>query len=368
MKYMDEFREGRLAAGIVAEIQRLVSGPVRIMEICGGHTHVIYKYGLHLLLPPEIELIHGPGCPVCVTPLERVDVAIELARKEGVILATFADMIRVPGSRSSLQREKALGADVRMVYSSLDALSIARKHPDRQVVFFAIGFETTAPTNAMAVLLAREQGLSNFSIFSNHVTVPPAVSALLASPDTRLDAFIAPGHVSLVTGSDIYRFMAERHGKQVVVSGFEPLDILQSIEMIVRQRKEGRVEVESQYRRAVTPQGNLKAQAVVRQIMEPCDFRWRGLGNIAESGLRVRAEFAAFDAERVFDLPEPPALEDPKACECGNILRGVKSPQDCRVFGRGCTPERPIGSCMVSSEGACAAYYAYGQDRMELRP
>ncbi|MDH4249467.1 MAG: hydrogenase formation protein HypD, partial [Deltaproteobacteria bacterium] len=293
MKYVDEFRNGRLAEGVVKEIHRLTTGTVRIMEICGGHTHVIFKYGLHRLIPPEIELIHGPGCPVCVTPLERVDVAIDLARTDGVILATFADMIRVPGSRSSLQREKALGADVRMVYSSLDALEIARRNPERPVVFFAIGFETTAPTNAMAVLLAREQGLNNFSIFSNHVTVPAAVSALLAAPDTRLDAFIAPGHVSLVTGSECYRFMAEAHGKQVVISGFEPLDILHSIAMILRQRREARTEVEVQYRRAVTPGGNPVAQAAVQRVLEPCDMRWRGLGVIPQSGLKVREEFAA---------------------------------------------------------------------------
>ena len=368
MKYIDEFRDGKAARGLVARIHRLASAPVRIMEICGGHTHVIFKYGIDKMLPPQIELIHGPGCPVCVTPLERVDLAIAMARMDGVILATFADMMRVPGSGSSLQQEKARGADVRMVYSSLDALQIARANPERLVVFFAIGFETTAPTNAMAVLLAREQGLGNFSIFSNHVTVPAAVSALLAQPDTLLDAFIAPGHVSLVTGSDIYRFMAEEHGKPVVVSGFEPLDILQSIAMILRQRTRAEARVEVQYRRAVTPRGNTKAQEVVNRVLEPCDMRWRGLGIIPGSGLKVREEFAAHDAERVFDLVEPEPLADPRACECGNILRGVKSPRDCRVFGKACTPERPLGSCMVSSEGACAAYYTYDREHLEAAP
>ncbi|MBI3993719.1 MAG: hydrogenase formation protein HypD [Candidatus Lambdaproteobacteria bacterium] len=361
MKYMDEFRDGRLARKLLREIAGLATGRVRIMEICGGHTHVIFKYGLDKVMPPAIELIHGPGCPVCVTPLERVDQAIELARLDNVMLATFADMIRVPGSRSSLQQEAARGADIRMVYSSLDALQLARAHPEREVVFFAIGFETTAPTNAMAVLLAQQQGLRNFSVFSNHVTVPPAVRAILDAPDVQLDAFIAPGHVSLVTGSDVYGFMAREYGKQVAVSGFEPLDILQSVAMILRQRRAGRAAVENQYTRAVSAAGNRKAQAVIERVMLPCDFRWRGLGIIPGSGLRLRPEFADFDAERRFALGEPPELADPKACECGQILRGAKSPWDCRVFGKGCTPENPIGSCMVSSEGACAAYYNYGR-------
>jgi hydrogenase expression/formation protein HypD len=365
MKYISEFRDARLAQHAAREIAALTRGPVRIMEICGGHTHVIFKHGLADLLPPEITLIHGPGCPVCVTPLERVDLAIEIARRAGVILATFADMIRVPGSRSSLQQEKARGADVRMVYSSLDALELARRHPHREVVFFAIGFETTAPTNAMAVLLAREQGLRNFSIFSNHVTVPAAVRALLDAPDVKLDAFIAPGHVSLVTGSDIYGFMAEDYGKPVVVCGFEPLDLLQGIAMIQRQRAEGRAVVENQYRRAVTPRGNTRAQAVMATVLEPCDMRWRGLGVIPGSGLALRPAFAAYDVMARLGLREPPALSDPKACECGEILRGVKSPWDCKVLGTACTPEKPLGACMVSSEGACAAYYQFGRHQRE---
>ncbi len=365
MKYISEFRDARLAQHAAREIAALTRGPVRIMEVCGGHTHVIFKHGLMDLLPPEVSLIHGPGCPVCVTPLERVDLAIEIARRDGVILATFADMIRVPGSGSSLQQEKARGADVRMVYSSLDALALAKKHPEREVVFFAIGFETTAPTNAMAVLLAREQGLKNFSIFSNHVTVPIAVRAILNAPDVRIDAFIAPGHVSLVTGSNIYGFMAGEFKKPVVVCGFEPLDVLQGIAMIQRQRAEGRSVVENQYRRAVTAEGNLRAQAVVNTVLEPCDMRWRGLGMIPGSGLALRPAFAAFDVMKRFGLTEPPPLSDPKACECGEILRGAKNPWDCKVLGTACTPEKPLGACMVSSEGACAAYYQYGRHQRE---
>jgi len=361
MKYMTEFRDPRLARHVAAEIAALSGGPMRIMEICGGHTHVIFKHGLTELLPAEISLIHGPGCPVCVTPLERVDLAIEIAQRDGVILATFSDMIRVPGSESTLQRAKAQGADVRTVYSSLDALDLARRHPDRHVVFFAIGFETTAPTNAMAVLLAREQGLTNFSVFSNHVTVPAAVRAILQAEDVRLDAFIAPGHVSLVTGSRVYGFMAEEFRKPVVVCGFEPLDILQSIAMILRQRAEDRAEVEIQYRRAVTWEGNTKAQAVIDTVLEPCDMRWRGLGVIPGSGLGIRRAFAGFDAMERLRLSEPAPLTDPKACQCGEILRGAKHPWDCRVFGTACTPEHPMGACMVSSEGACAAFYQFGR-------
>jgi len=365
MKYISEFRNPELARRVADEIAALVDGPVKIMEICGGHTHVIFKHGLTEILPPEITLVHGPGCPVCVTPLERVDLAIEMARRKDVILATFADMIRVPGSESSLQAEQARGADVRMVYSSLDALEIARRNPHREVVFFAIGFETTAPTNAMAVLLARERGLKNFSIFSNHVTVPPAVRAILESPDVQLDAFIGPGHVSLVTGSKIYDFIAKEYGKQVAVAGFEPLDILQSIAMILRQRKEGRTEVETQYRRAVTWEGNLKAQAVIATVLAPCDMRWRGLGVIPGSGLGLRKTFADYDAMARLRLAELPCRSDPKACQCGDILRGAKQPSDCKVFGTACTPESPLGACMVSSEGACAAHYQFGRRQRE---
>ena len=365
MKYISEFRNPDLARRVAGEIAGLTDGPVKIMEICGGHTHVIFKHGLTDILPPEITLVHGPGCPVCVTPLERVDLAIEIARQKDVILATFADMIRVPGSESSLQREQARGADVRMVYSSLDALEIARRRPDRHVVFFAIGFETTAPTNAMAVLLARERGLKNFSIFSNHVTVPAAVRAILESPDVQIDAFIGPGHVSLVTGSNIYDFIAKDYGKPVVVAGFEPLDILQSIAMILRQRREGRSAVETQYRRAVTWEGNLKAQAGIATVLEPCDMRWRGLGVIPGSGLGLRKTFSAYDAMARLGMAELPPRSDPKACQCGDILRGAKQPSDCKVFGKACTPENPMGACMVSSEGACAAQYQFGRRQRE---
>lgn len=361
MKYMDEFRDPALAEKVLRDIREWSGGPVRIMEICGGHTHVIFRYGLHRLVPPEVEYIHGPGCPVCVSPRGKVDLAIALARIPGVLFTTFADMIRVPGSRTSLQREQAGGADVRMVYSPLDALALARRHPEREVIFFAIGFETTSPANAMAVLLAREQGLANFSIVSNQVTVPLAIRALLDCDDVRLDAFIAPGHVSLVTGSRPYGFLPEEYGKQVVVAGFEPLDILQATAMILRQRREGRCEVENQYRRAVTEEGNPRARNAVETVFEPCDLEWRGLGVIPGSGLRIRPAFAAFDAEKRFAPQVPPAVPDPKACECGAILRGVKAPTDCKVFGTACTPERPIGACMVSSEGACAAYYNFGR-------
>jgi hydrogenase expression/formation protein HypD len=365
MKYITEFRNPELARRVAGEIEALADGPIKIMEICGGHTHVIFKHGLTDILPPQIALIHGPGCPVCVTPLERVDLAIEMARRKEVILATFADMIRVPGSESSLQAEQARGADVRMVYSSLDALDIARRNPSREVVFFAIGFETTAPTNAMAVLLAREQGLKNFSIFSNHVTVPAAVKAILESPDVMLDAFIGPGHVSLVTGSRIYDFIAKDYGKPVVVAGFEPLDILQSIAMILRQRKEGRAEVETQYSRAVTWEGNPKAQATIHTVLEACDIRWRGLGIIPGSGLGLRKTFSDYDAMARLRMVELPHRSDPRACQCGDILRGAKQPSECKVFGTACTPETPIGACMVSSEGACAAHYQFGHRQRE---
>ncbi|HEY7693433.1 MAG TPA: hydrogenase formation protein HypD [Gaiellaceae bacterium] len=361
MRYVDEYRDGRLARKLAAEIAELAAEPVRIMEVCGGHTHAIARHGLEDLLPPEVEYLHGPGCPVCVIPMGRVDDAIALAAQPGVTLATFGDLLRVPGRRGSLLEAKAAGADVRMVYSPLDALELARLEPAREVVFFAIGFETTAPATAITLLRAREAGVRNFSVFCNHVTIVPPLRAILDTPGTRIDAFIAPGHVSTVIGTEPYRFIPEQYGKQVVVAAFEPLDLLASTAMILRQRAEGRCEVENQYTRVVRPEGNPRALAAIAETMELRDtFEWRGLGFIRESALRLRPELAEWDAEERFELPGE-RVPDRKACQCGQILVGAIKPHECKVFGTACTPERPLGTCMVSSEGACAAYYAYGR-------
>jgi hydrogenase expression/formation protein HypD len=361
MRYVDEYRDGRLARKLAAEIAELAAEPVRIMEVCGGHTHAIARHGLEDLLPPEVEYLHGPGCPVCVIPMGRVDDAIALAAQPGVTLATFGDLLRVPGRRGSLLEAKAAGADVRMVYSPLDALELARLEPEREVVFFAIGFETTAPATAITLLRAREAGVRNFSVFCNHVTIVPPLRAILDTPGTRIDAFIAPGHVSTVIGTEPYRFIPEQYGKQVVVAAFEPLDLLASTAMILRQRAEGRCEVENQYTRVVRPEGNPRALAAIAETMELRDtFEWRGLGFIRESALRLRPELAEWDAEERFELPGE-RVPDRKACQCGQILVGAIKPHECKVFGTACTPERPLGTCMVSSEGACAAYYAYGR-------
>ncbi|MEW8979631.1 MAG: hydrogenase formation protein HypD [Symbiobacterium sp.] len=363
MQYLDEFRRsdyaGALAAAIREEADQL-GRPVRLMELCGGHTHAIYKYAVDEFLPENIKLIHGPGCPVCVTPRGRVAHAIALAKQPGVIFTSFGDMLRVPGDRGSLLQARAQGADVRMVYSPLDALALARKNPDRKVVFFAIGFETTAPTHAMAVLRARREGIRNFFLLTSLVLMPPAVEAILNSPDLALDGFIGPGHACTISGTIPYEFVARRYGRPVVVSGFEPLDLLQSVLMVLRQLNRGEPKVEIQYRRLVRPEGNPKAWAAVEQVFEPRTVEWRGLGVLPQSGLRLRPEYQEMDAEVAFPEVAPRQLDDPRTCECGSILRGAKAPWECRIFGTACTPENPIGACMVSPEGACAAFYKYG--------
>jgi hydrogenase expression/formation protein HypD len=361
MKFIDEYRQGDIARKLAGQVARLTTRPLKIMEVCGGHTHAIFKYGIEDLLPEQITMIHGPGCPVCVIPLGRVDDSISIALKPGVIFTTFGDMMRVPGSKTNLIDAKARGADVRMVYSPLDALKIAKKNPDKQVVFLALGFETTAPSTAMTVLQAAKDGVVNFSIFCNHITIVPALKAMLDSPELRLDGFVGPGHVSTVIGTRPYEFVARDYGKPVAVSGFEPLDVLQAIYMIVRQVAEGRSEVENQYGRCVTRDGNRKALEAIFEVFEPREyFEWRGLGSIAHSGMRLSRKYAIFDAELKFNVPGL-RIADPKACQCGEILKGVKKPWECKVFGTACTPETPIGSCMVSSEGACAAYYNFGR-------
>ena len=376
MKYVDEYRDSRIARSLAATIARVVE-PDRdycFMEFCGGHTHAISRYGIEDLLAANVEMIHGPGCPVCVLPIGRIDMAIALAKRAGVTLCVYGDLMRVPGSQgTSLLRAKAAGADVRMVYSTLDALRIAETEPQREVVFFAIGFETTTPPTALAIRLALKKGLKNFSIFCNHVLTPAAIQNILESPDlralncVRIDGFIGPAHVSTVIGTEPYEFFAEEFEKPVVVAGFEPLDVMQAILMLVRQVNEGRHEVENQYIRAVTREGNVKAKAEVAEIFElRKSFEWRGLGIVPYSGLRLKSAYAAFDAQQRFALEDIAASDNP-ACECGAILRGVKKPTDCRLFGTVCTPEMPIGSCMVSAEGACAAHWTYGRFRDHAR-
>ena len=368
MKFIDEFRDDALArklAGSIAEAA-VPDRQYHLMEFCGGHTHAVFRYGIPDLLPSNVHMVHGPGCPVCVLPIGRVDSAISLARDNDVILCTYADMMRVPGSnQSSLYMARAEGADVRMVYSSLDALSIAEDNPDRQVVFFAIGFETTTPPTAAALLLAKSRGLGNFTVFCNHVLTPAAVTAILESSGDGLllDGFIGPAHVCAVIGSRPFEVFASDYGCPVVISGFEPLDVMQAIRMLIRQLNAGRSEVENEYTRVVTRDGNLKAQALVDEVLElRREFEWRGLGSIPRSALGIRESFAGFDAERRFDLPYR-SVPDHKGCQCAAILRGVKKPTECGIFGKACTPENPVGSCMVSSEGACAAYYAFGRFR-----
>ncbi len=361
MKFIDEYRRSDLAKMLTEKIAALTDRPLKIMEVCGGHTHAIFKYGIEDLLPPNIEMIHGPGCPVCVIPLGRVDDSISIALKPDVIFTTFGDMMRVPGSKTNLLDAKAAGADVRMVYSPLDALKIAKQNPQRHVVFLALGFETTSPSTAMTILQAGKDRVENFSVFCNHITIVPALKAMLDSPDLKLDGFLGPGHVSTVIGTRPYAFVPRDYGKALVVSGFEPLDVLQSVYMVVRQIVEGRAEVENQYGRAVSREGNRRALEVLFDVFEARRFfEWRGLGSIAHSGMKLREKYAAFDAELKFSVPGL-RIADPKACQCGEILKGVKKPWECKVFGTACTPETPIGSCMVSSEGACAAYYNFGR-------
>ncbi|MFC4586245.1 hydrogenase formation protein HypD [Sphaerisporangium corydalis] len=363
MRFVDEYRDADKARALAARIAALCEPgrTYKFMEVCGGHTHTIYKHGLEDHLPPAVTLVHGPGCPVCVIPMGRVDDAISIAERPGVIMTSFGDMMRVPGGRGTFLDAMARGADIRMVYSPLDALKIARENPDKKVVFLAIGFETTAPSTAMTVLRAKSEGIANFSVFCNHVTIIPAIKAILDSPDLRLDGFIGPGHVSTVIGCRPYAFIARDYGKPLVVAGFEPLDVLQSVYQNLVQLAEGRVAVENQYARVVPWDGNPKALAVINEVMEPRPhFEWRGLGFISDSALRVREAYAAFDAERIFQIPGG-RVADPQACQCGEVLKGVLKPWECKVFGTACTPETPIGTCMVSSEGACAAYYNFGR-------
>ena len=372
MKYIEEFRDRELALGLAATIAREAtpSRHYNIMEFCGGHTHAIFRYGVQDLLPENVNFVHGPGCPVCVLPVGRLDNALELAEEQGVILCSYGDMLRVPASkRRSLLKAKAEGADVRMVYSVDDALNVARQNPGRQVVFFAIGFETTTPPSAVAILKAKAEGLTNFSLFCNHVLTPAAIQHIFESPEVRniggvcIDAFLGPSHVSSIIGSQPYEFFAEEFQRPVVIAGFEPLDVMQSTLMAIRQLNEGRHEVENQYVRVVTREGNRKAQALVSEVFElRPSFEWRGLGLVPYSALRVKEAYAAFDAGRRFNVVTKP-VSDIKSCECPSILRGAKKPTDCKLFGTVCTPDNPIGSCMVSSEGACAAYWSYGRFR-----
>ncbi|GLY70074.1 hydrogenase formation protein HypD [Amycolatopsis taiwanensis] len=363
MRFVDEYRDADKAHALSAKIAGLCEPgrEYRFMEVCGGHTHTIYKHGLEDYLPERISLVHGPGCPVCVIPMGRVDDAIHIARQPDVLMTSFGDMMRVPGSGGNFFDSNAEGTNIRMVYSPLDALKLARGNPDLRVVFMGIGFETTAPSTAMTLLRAAAEGLRNFSVFCNHVTIIPAMKAILDSPDLRLDGFLGPGHVSTVIGCRPYEFVARDYGKPVVVSGFEPLDILQSIYLLMLQLAEGRAEVENQYSRVVPPEGNPVALRAIGTVMEPRPyFEWRGLGFISHSALRIKDSYAAFDAERIFDLPGV-RVADPKACQCGEVLKGVLKPWECKVFGTACTPETPIGTCMVSPEGACAAYYNFGR-------
>ncbi len=373
MRFADEFRDPQKARTLVAEIERLATPlaaargrPLQIMEVCGGHTHTIFRYGLKNMLPADtLEFVHGPGCPVCVLPMGRVDDCVSLARRPNVIFTTFGDAMRVPGSHGSLLQAKAEGADVRMVYSPLDALKIARDNPEREVVFFALGFETTMPSTALTVLQARREGQRNFSLFCNHITIIPTIKAILDSPQLTLDGFLGPGHVSMVIGTTPYRFIAERYRRPIVIAGFEPLDVLHSLWMVLKQLSEGRCEVENQYQRIVAEGGNSAALAAVAEVFELREFfEWRGLGSIDHSGVRLRAAFADFDAERKFRVPNV-QIADPKSCQCGEVLKGVIKPQQCKVFGTACTPDRPLGALMVSTEGACAAYYQFG--RIDIR-
>jgi hydrogenase expression/formation protein HypD len=361
MQYVDEFRDPELIQRAVDEIRALADPKreYRVMEVCGGHTHAIFRFGLKGLLPPNVELIHGPGCPVCVLPMGRIDDGLELASDPNVIFTAFGDMMRVPGSKGSPLESKARGADVRIVYSPLDALKIAQQNPDRKIVFFAIGFETTAPSTALTLLRARALGVKNFAVFSNHVTIIPAIRAILESPDMRLDAFIGPGHVSTVIGCRPYEFIVRNYRCPIAVSGFEPLDILQSLVMVLRQLRDGVAKVENQYQRVVPWEGNLAALRAMAEVFEVRPyFEWRGLGFITQSALRIREAFAPWDAEQTMSVPGI-CVTDPKAAQCGEVLKGVLKPHECKLFGKECTPEHPIGALMVSSEGACAAHFKY---------
>jgi hydrogenase expression/formation protein HypD len=377
VRYVDEYRDGRLASGLARRIagEATAATGYRLMEFCGGHTHAISRYGLEELLPAQVRLIHGPGCPVCVLPVGRIDTAIRLAGRAEVTLCTYADLMRVPGSRGdSFLRAKAAGADIRMIYSAADAVAIAGAQPQRQVVLCAIGFETTTPPTALAIRLAARQRLGNFTVFCNHVVTPAAIQSILESPDVRqpgrmrIDGLIGPAHVSTVIGSRPYAFLADAFAKPIVIAGFEPLDVLQAVLMLVRQVNDGRHEVENQYRRAVRSEGNERAQADVAEVFELREsFEWRGLGLVPASALRIRREYEDFDAERRFGLADAPARDNP-GCRCAAVLRGLERPTDCKLFGTVCTPETPMGSCMVSAEGACAAHWTYKRFRDGGRP
>ncbi len=367
MKFVDEFRDPEKARSLLREIDKLAARidicrhrPLSLMEVCGGHTHAIFKFGIESMLPDAIELVHGPGCPVCVLPMGRVDDCVALAETPGVIFATFGDAMRVPGSKKSLLQAKGDGADVRMVYSPLDALKLARTHPGREVVFFGLGFETTMPSTALTILQAEREGIKNFSLFCNHITIIPTIKALLDSPEMELDGFLGPGHVSMVIGTRPYRFISEHYKRPMVIAGFEPLDVLQSTWMLLQQIADGRCEVENQYNRVVPERGNPAALSAISRVFELREFfEWRGLGSIDHSGVRLRKSYAQYDAEKRFSVPAL-RIADPKSCQCGEVLKGVIKPWECKVFGKACTPEAPLGALMVSSEGACAAYYQYG--------
>lgn len=374
MKYAEEFRDPKAAKALLARIAELTEEigatkdkPVYIMEICGGHTHAIFRYGLDKLTPEGVEFIHGPGCPVCVLPMARVDECVEIAERPEVIFTTFGDAMRVPGQKKSLMQAKAAGADIRMVYSPLDALELARRNPDREVVFFGLGFETTTPSTALSIQQAAREDLTNFSVFCNHITVPPPIKALLDDPHMMLDGFVGPGHVSMVIGTHSYDFIAEDYGKPIVVAGFEPLDLLQSVMMVLEQIRDGRAEVENQYARVVPEHGNPVSIAAIADVyeMRP-SFEWRGLGEIDHSGLKIREKYRAFDAEEKFGIGYAAgqrSVQEPEGCACGAVMTGRLKPTECPQFGKGCTPEMPLGALMVSSEGACAAYYQYGGAR-----
>jgi hydrogenase expression/formation protein HypD len=361
MKYVDEFRDSAVIGKASAEINRLADPGrhYRFMEVCGGHTHAIYRFGLKDVLPPNIELVHGPGCPVCVLPMGRIDDGLSMGKDPNVIFTAFGDMMRVPGTQGSPLEHQSRGMDVRIVYSPSDALKLAQKNPTRHVMFFAIGFETTAPSTALTLMRAKMLGVTNFSVFCNHVTIIPAIRAILDSPDMRIDAFIGPGHVSTVIGCRPYEWIARNEGKPIVVSGFEPVDVLQSIVMILQQMKQGEAKVENQYKRVVPWEGNKAALRAMAEVFELRPyFEWRGMGFISQSALKVRESYAAFDAERRFSIPGI-RVTDPKAAQCGEVLKGVLKPAQCKLFGNECTPEQPVGALMVSSEGSCAAYFNY---------
>lgn len=369
MKFVDEFRDPAAARQLIATIEeqaKQLDRPIKLMEICGGHTHTIYRYGLENLLPDSIDLVHGPGCPVCVIPMGRVDDALWLANQPDVILTTFGDMMRVPGSEESLLQARARGCDVRFVYSPLDSLKIAEENPDKHVIFFAIGFETTTPSTAVTLTAAKQRDIPNFSVFSNHVTIEPPLRAIANGGVTEVDGFIGPGHVATVVGTKAFDFLAEEFNRPVSVCGFEPLDILQGVAQLLEQFTSGNIaagkaRVQNQYARVVRPEGNPSAQALLDRVFDIRDeFEWRGLGTLPHSGMAISEEFAKWDAERIFDVPGN-RVEDPAACECGSVLTGHIKPWQCKVFGTACTPDTPIGTCMVSPEGACAAYYNFGR-------